>query len=589
MDNFKAIVFTRHPNVVFPILSAGLAFFALSPTPSFIPLVLLVSTLLVFTRIIFPRRHVPRTMFWTVMGVSFVSTISHIMPSINALSSGASSITSLWLISSLSSSIAFFTLLSDRLSPRFNAPWARVTFFPAVWATVWQTVSHTSPVGHLVTWSPVAGAGYEWMRPLFGTWGINWLVGAYAIAIAELVGAWFIGPVEEFEAHGPLIPNIDLNGEPEPIAPATLQTHHRLFLSAALLALTVPSFFSPALPMLPWSASSTPLSVGCVLPHPSLPGDGISPLDRFIAESKQHTGTRILLWPEGALRFETHVQREEALARVQNEIKGPLVGVTFTEPVPREAGWEHAREGKWRNGLVLVGPDGPVAEFYKRNLVPCMSINTEFPLHHSSRLVAESYSLTESKREPHLYELGLHGTNKNKKWTPAPPYDRTITLTAAICLDFSSPSIFSSLDSRPGLILAPAQTWHRDVSMAMWEQARARAEEAGSMVLFCDGGVQGASGVAGQGMREPLQFGSGSWTRSVGVQWPFNQRRTLYMWGGEPLHAAIVWLLLGAGWGTQVFTLGMTRGAMSARLREAFDGVRARLLRRRQGETQPLL
>jgi hypothetical protein len=123
----------------------------------------------------------------------------------------------------------------------------------------------------------------------------------------------------------------------------------------------------------------------------------------------------------------------------------------------------------------------------------------------------------------------------------------------------------------------------------MWEQARARAEEAGSMVLFCDGGVQGASGVAGQGMREPLQFGSGSWTRSVGVQWPFNQRRTLYMWGGEPLHAAIVWLLLGAGWGTQVFTLGMTRGAMSARLREAFDGVRARLLRRRQGETQPLL
>ncbi|KAI9452565.1 hypothetical protein BJY52DRAFT_1124265 [Lactarius psammicola] len=449
-------------------------------------------------------------------------------------------------------------LTVNHLIPRLGIPWARVTFFPAVWATAWQIVSHASPVGHLVTWTPVAGfSGYEWMRPLFGTWGINWLVGAYAIVIAELVGAWFIGPVEEFESHGPLIPSLGSDSEPRSIKPATSQAYHTVFLSAALLALAAPSFFSSALPILPWSTSSTPLSIGCVLPHPSLPGDGSSPLDRFIAESKHLTGARILLWPEGALRFETSIQREEALKRVQQEIKGPLVGVTFTEPVPREAGWEHAREGKWRNGLVLVGPDGPVAEFYKRNLSP------------------ESFSLTESKRDPELYELELHGTNKNKKWTPAPPYERTIPLTAAICLDFSSPSIFSSLDSRPALISAPAQTWHRDVSMAMWEQARARAEEAGSTVLFCDGGAQGASGVAGQGIREPFQFGSGSWSRFVGVQWPFSQHRTLYMWGGEGLQAVIVWSLLGAGWAAQVLTLHLTRGAsgsttVTTRLRGVF-------------------
>jgi hypothetical protein len=302
------------------------------------------------------------------------------MPSLHALSSPASSIASLWLISSLSSSIAFLALFSDRLSPRIRIPWARVTFFPAVWATVWQFVSHTSPVGHLVTWTPVASAGYEWMRPLFGTWGINWLVGAYAIVIAELVGAWLIGPVEEYESHDPLIPSIDLSTEPQLITTTTSHHTHTYFLSAVLLALTIPSFFSPALPILPWAASSTPLSIGCVLPHPSLPGDGISPLDRFIAESRQHTGARILLWPEGALRFESSVQREEALKRVQEEIKGPLVGVTFTEPVPREAGWEHAREGKWRNGLALVGPNGPVGEYYKRNLVPSMSINQRIPV-----------------------------------------------------------------------------------------------------------------------------------------------------------------------------------------------------------------
>ena len=115
------------------------------------------------------------------------------------------------------------------------------------------------------------------------------------------------------------------------------------------------------------------------------------------------------------------------------------------------------------------------------------------------------------------------------------------------------------------------------------------------MVLFCDGGDQGASGVAGQGIREPFQFGSGSWTRFVGVQWPFNQRRTLYMWGGEALHATIVWSLLGAGWAAQILTLRLTRRpnggntVTAARLRDGFNRVRARFLRRGQGERQPLL
>jgi hypothetical protein len=383
MNAFREIIFTRHPNVVFPILSAGLAFVALSPTPSFIPLVLLVATLLLFTRIICSSPHVPHDNILGNHGCFIRLHHFSYHALIDALSSAASSIASLLLISSLSSSVAILAILSDRLSPRLSIPWARVTFFPAVWATVWQIVSHASPVGHLVTWTPVAGiAGYEWMRPLVGPWGINWLVGAYAMVIAEQVGVWFIGPVDEFEPDGPLIPSLDSNSEPRPTKPATSQAHHTLFLSAALLALTVPSFFLPALPILPWSTSSTPLSIGCVLPHPLLPGDRSSPLDRFIAESKHHTGARILLWPEGALRFETSVQREEALKRVQGEIKGPLIGVTFTELVPHDAGsgWEHAREGKWRNGLVLVGPDGHVAEFYKRNLVPSMSINHRIPV-----------------------------------------------------------------------------------------------------------------------------------------------------------------------------------------------------------------
>ena len=375
----RQLVFINHPNVIFPAVATVIAFPALSPTPSSIPLTILVATLLIYTRIVVPRRHAPRTIFGAILGVSLASTLSHLMPSIHALSSSASSIILLWIISSSASIVAFaIVILSDRLSLRFDNPWAKITLFPAIWATSWQIISHVSPVGHLVTWSPVTGiASYAWMRPLFGTWGINWLVGAWAIVIAELVGTWFIGPVDEFEPDGPLIPSIVPNGEPQSTRRTTFPgPRHRLFLGTALLVLATPSFFSPTIPTLPWSTSSTPLSVGCVLPHPASVGDGSSPLDRFIAESRQYTGVRVLLWPEGALRFETISQREEALKRVQDEVRGPLVGVTFTEPVPSSAGWSYSREGKWRNGLVLVGPDGPVAEFYKRNLVPgmCSSI-----------------------------------------------------------------------------------------------------------------------------------------------------------------------------------------------------------------------
>jgi hypothetical protein len=384
----RQLIFINHPNVIFPAVATVLAFPALSPSPSFFPLTILVATLLVYIRIVYPRPHAPRSIFGAFFGVSLASTLSHLMPSRHALASFPSTLSLLWMISSMASAIAFLIIgISDRLSLRLENPWAKIALFPAFWATAWQVISHISPVGHLVTWSPVTGiTSYEWMRQLFGTWGINWLVGAWAIVIAEVVGAWFIGPVDDFEPHGPLIPSLASNGDSQPLStrPTTFPgPRHTLIFGTALLVLTTPSILFPTTPVLPWSISSTPLPVGCVLPHPSSAGDGSTPLDRFIAESKQHNGARILLWPEGAVKFETISQREEALKRVQNEIKGPFVGVTFIEPVPSDAGWSHAREGSWRNGLVLVGPEGPVAEFYKRNLVPGMCSSIRIPPSHS--------------------------------------------------------------------------------------------------------------------------------------------------------------------------------------------------------------
>ena len=399
MANLREVIFINHPNLIFPSIAAVSAFFALSPTPSFIPLTILVAIVLVYTRIVYPRPHAARVIFWAIACISLASTLSHLTPSIHALSSTASSIFSLWLISSLSSVVAFGAVIaSDRVSLRLKNPSAKLTLFPTFWATVWQTISHISPVGHLVTWSPVTGiATYDWMRPFFGAWGINWLVGAWAIVTAEIVGAWFIGPGDESEPQGPLIPSLVSNGDSQSRRPTSSPGAHRtLLLTAVLLVLTCPSFFSPVIPLLPWSTSSTPLSVGCVLPHPPSSGDGSTPLDRFIAESRQNNGARILLWPEGALRFETVTQREEAINRVRKEIKGPLVGVTFTEPVPTSAGWKHSRDGKWRNGLVLVGPDGPVAEYYKRHLVPCTCSNIEIIPVLTVAFTSQSQSLTHS-------------------------------------------------------------------------------------------------------------------------------------------------------------------------------------------------
>ncbi len=66
------------------------------------------------------------------------------------------------------------------------------------------------------------------------------------------------------------------------------------------------------------------------------------------------------------------------------------------------------------------------------------------------------------------------------------------------------------------------------VGLAMWEQAKRRAAELDSTVLWCDGGEGGVSGVSGRGISEVTQVGEGSWVRSIGVEYPFNDKRTVY-------------------------------------------------------------
>lgn len=150
-------------------------------------------------------------------------------------------------------------------------------------------------------------------------------------------------------------------------------------------------------------------------------------------------------------------------------------------------------------------------------------------------------------------------------WGPAPNHTRPLAVTGSICLDFASSASFTSLDTRPALTLAPANTWHQSVGYAMWEQAKARAAETGSTVLWCDGGVGGLSGVARGDYSEIVQRGLGSWYKVVPWQYPFPEHRTIYAATGQYGPFAVVWAVLGLGYGTSGAILLSMRGRDSVR------------------------
>ena len=85
--------------------------------------------------------------------------------------------------------------------------------------------------------------------------------------------------------------------------------------------------------------------------------------------------------------------------------------------------------------------------------------------------------------------------------------------------------------------------------MSMWDQARSRAAELGSSILWCDGGDGGVSGVAGPGINEIVQVGQGSWVRNIGIDRPFGRKdQTMYAKRGDLFSLFVAWAIFGGGW-----------------------------------------
>jgi len=470
--------------------------------------------------------------------------------------------------------------------------WLQLTAFPTIWATTWGALSLLSPAGRLVTWSPVLGiSAYTWSSQFLGPWGIDFVVASWSVIIAESVRNWI-----QATPSSDLLIDFEPEEEPyrdDPTAPTEQPSNSRyiLALGAFLLVLTIPSYFTPSLPLPTFVASTTPLTVGCALPRTRLANGDFTPalIDDYIAETKKLTAATVVIWPEGAVKFESVKDREEQLEKLRQKLlsiqHGLYVGVSFEDWDPLHSG---SRTAMRRNGFVLMNYEGVVLEYYKRNLVP----------------IAESYNMIHSSTSPDVQTISLASPKGTKKvdWDPTYPHLRNISITASICLDFASPASFTSLESRPSIILAPARTWHDSIGSAMWNQARQRAFETGSTVVWCDGGEGGVSGVAGPGHEEPLQVGEGSWITTIGVPYPTPQSRTIFTVIGNFGAMAIVWLICGGGYAIDELLRSGNIEELNSRVREGWASTRAfvdRIRERRReavaggqsqrGEEDPLL
>lgn len=559
--NFRQLAFHDHQEVFFITSAAILSGFALRPDSTFLPIVATLSLLLVYSPFLFrhENNYISRIAL-TTTSLAVGTSLPRLRASQEALSTPGASIAALLSSSLLLSSFTVSALyVSTKISTRLASPLSQATIFPAVWATLWCTISYISPVGHLSTWSVADNAdAYGWIAPYLGPAAKDWIVGAWAIVVSQTVGRWYIGSEDEdlLDVHAN-----QRNARHNNSAGTKV-------IAFFLVFLTIPSFIFPNLP-LPISAidKSTPLTVGCVLPTFQRYNNHVLTLDDYIRESDKlrSFGARIILWPEGAVVFHSDTERQDAFKEITERITGPYIGVSFEETIGDPAD-PTGRKSSTRTGLAILSHRSaePHQIYYKRHLVP----------------VAESYRLRHSTLPPSIFEASI----PRPKEIPKDQWGgntRPVQLTSSICLDFANPTPFAELEERPALILAPARTWDPTVGNAMWLQARQRANELDSMVLWCDGGEGGVSGVGGGVFEDVTQVGPGSFVRTIGVQYPFDSRRSLFAVFGDSF-LIFSWIL--------VIAPGLvSRGNILQSIRHGGRTGMAYIRRLRGGEARPLI
>ncbi|TFK30839.1 hypothetical protein FA15DRAFT_751836 [Coprinopsis marcescibilis] len=519
-------------NLTLITVSAILTSFALSTTATIVPGLLALAAFHLCARCILPSIHAKRNIILFILAIAAGSAVPNLSASREALDTRALSLLLLTGLSSLTSAIVVGVLYVDWRFSRVYPERASLLFFPALWTTTWRTVAYFSPVGHLLTWTrPNTVEGYRWLLPIVGPLGQDWIMAAWAVVLSQVLQTWYMGPepIDDESCEELATPSTFRRAQDHPSSSTKM-------LAAGLVGLLIPSFFLNTQP-LPVSdiETTTPLTVGCILPTFQRYKHHAPTLDDYITETaKYHSSARLLLWPEGAVSFDSDSERDAAFDLIRSSITGSYVGVSF-EQYTTDPDDPRGHKAYKRTGLAVIHKDSPkpYLTYYKRHLVP----------------IAESYHLNRSPDPPSLVNLKLP-TPKGippSRWNPTPGHShRDFSITASICLDFAFPVPFGGISSRPDLILAPARTWERSVGISMWQQAKQRANELNSVVLWCDGGEGGVSGVGGGGYEELNQVGSGSWIKTIGMEYPLKAGPSIYA-RLEDSSVLVYWLMTGLG------------------------------------------
>lgn len=385
------------PALVYTSSATALAFAALTPTPSLVPLVALLATIRLAGLTFVNRRSGYLHAIIQAVFVALASAAIHLAPSLDALSTPNISLGVLSVITFFASCFATATVFAGCYAVRFtSSSWAQLTIFPALWASAWGSMASVSPVGQLVTWSPVLGLGpYSWLRPILGQWGIDWVTAAWAVIFSETIGNWIVGvsdeegsPLDErslLADHASPRDYRTVGGAvtTKPPLGSSARAKSVFALAISLFGLTLPSYVYPFLP-LPLNSGTivTPVALGCVMPTVPFARHGEAlTLDDYIKATMQlqsvparTTGTVLLLWPESAVSFASSARKSAAFAEIQATLNGGVyTGVSFEEVVSGDS--DNARATK-RNGLAIISREGTILEYYKRNLVP--STYTDF-------------------------------------------------------------------------------------------------------------------------------------------------------------------------------------------------------------------
>ncbi|KAF7307136.1 Apolipoprotein n-acyltransferase [Mycena indigotica] len=512
----------KRPKTFYLTVSSLSAAFGLGLSPSLGPLSVLIAILLLYAPILYHRfrQHRIANIFMLWLSLALFGSVGRLSPTLTALSTAGPSIAVLLGLNCVTSALSISAIFAD-IFIRSRTGWSQTTLFPAIWTTLWAATAY-SPLGRLSAWSPILSTGsYAWMAPWVGMLGIDWVAASWAVVISRNIGAWFMGQ-----------PDSELELEREHVNSKSRSTLASTWtLLGVLTALTIPSYIISNVPhSVSPSESTTPLVVGCALPSPAFSRYNVTSfgLDEYIHASKTMDPARIILWPEGAVSFKDENEKTEAFERIAFEIgrAGTYWAVSFDEKIRDPS---NPKKRIQRTGLAIISNQTatPHVEYYKRSLVP----------------IAESFRFIPGTAPPPLFELQLPVPKGVSKATWG---KRPIDLTASICMDFTMPSVFDTLPSRPTLILAPGNTWDRAIGSRMWEEVKQRANEVGSIALWCDGGEGGMSGVVGGGYNDIYQMGEGSWIRTIGLPHPYDTTPTFYArFGGFPA-LLLGWALVGA-------------------------------------------